>query len=245
MVAGAEHQDVTLAQPHTLRPLDRLELGTVDRLAGLEPGDSAMPRGIQQHAAADPPGRVGGDAAPLGAARGQDRNRLVVEEPAPPGDAVERVAIGVGVAVAAHAQPAHAEAELSRADRHVVQHRHQVHDRVRVVGDRDLADRDRHRDVTAAADEPCRSRDLLGRDVVERAALVVGTPAAPVLDALEEPLELGEADRCRRRQHACHAAASLVNPKIADRRERVLQPRIHVQVADDVVVEHIQTKHRE
>ncbi len=43
--------------------------------------------------------------------------------------------------------------------------------------------------------------DLVGRDVVERAALVVGTPAAPVLDRLEHRVELGQRDgRCGRRR---------------------------------------------
>ena len=53
VVAGAEDEDVALAEPHALGCLDRLELRAGHRLAGLEPVDPAVAGGIEQHAAAD------------------------------------------------------------------------------------------------------------------------------------------------------------------------------------------------
>ena len=71
VMAGAEDEDVALAELHTLRRLDRLELGAVHGLARLQPVDAAVLGGVEQHAAADDAGGVGGDAAPFRAARGQ------------------------------------------------------------------------------------------------------------------------------------------------------------------------------
>ena len=53
VVAGAEDEDVALAEPDALGLLDRLELGPGHRLAGLEPLDAAEPRHVEQHAPAD------------------------------------------------------------------------------------------------------------------------------------------------------------------------------------------------
>ena len=55
MVAGAEDEDVALAEPDALGLLDRLELGAGHRLARLQPVDPAEPRHVEQHAAADEP----------------------------------------------------------------------------------------------------------------------------------------------------------------------------------------------
>src|SRR5690242_9464182 len=76
MVASAEDEDVTLAEPHALALFDFLELRTGDGLARLEPFDLAEVGGIQHHAAADDALVVSSDAAPFGAARGQECRRL-------------------------------------------------------------------------------------------------------------------------------------------------------------------------
>src|SRR5690349_10402284 len=78
MVACAEDEYVTLAEPDALGRLDGLELGPVDRLARLEPIDAAVAGRIEEHAAPDNAGRVGGDVAPVRAARGQRRYRLAI-----------------------------------------------------------------------------------------------------------------------------------------------------------------------
>ena len=47
VMAGAEDENIALAQPNVLGFLDRLQLGPRHRLAGLEPFDLAMARRVQ------------------------------------------------------------------------------------------------------------------------------------------------------------------------------------------------------
>ena len=96
VMARAEDEDVALAQAHALGLLDRLQLGAGHRLAGLEPVDLAVARRVEQHAAADDAGVIGGDAAPFRAARGEQRGRLAIVELALVGDVVQRIDMGMG-----------------------------------------------------------------------------------------------------------------------------------------------------
>ena len=143
-MARAEDEDVAFAQPDPLGLLDLFQLGAGHGLAGLEPADLAVARRIEQHAAADDAGVIGGDAAPFRAARGEQRGRLAVVELAPVGDVVQRIDMGMGIAVARHAEIAHAEGETALADRQIMHQRHEMHCRVGVVGTGFLVDRDRH-----------------------------------------------------------------------------------------------------
>ena len=186
------------------RGLDRLELRAGHGLAGLEPVDPAVARRIEQDAAADDAVGVRGDAAPLRAARGQQRRRLAVVELAAIGDVVERIDMGVAVAVAGHAEKAHAERQPARADRQVVHQRHQVHGGIGVVGPGRLVDRDRHRHGAPALHQGAGGGHLVGGQVVERATLVIGPPAPPVLDRLEHGVEFRKADRSGRGQSSRH-----------------------------------------
>ena len=108
------------------------------------------------------------------------------------GDVVQRVDVGVAVAVALHAEVAHREPELPRADVPVVHLGHVVDGGARIVGAGDRVDRDRHRDVAARLHESARALHVRGRQQVQGAADVVVTPAAPVLDGFEDGLELLE-----------------------------------------------------
>src|SRR5215471_7796865 len=96
VMAGAEDEDVTLAQPDPLGLLDRLELRTGYRLTRLEPLDPAELRHIQQHALPDQPLAVGRHVKRGGALGGHHllRRPAVVDE-APVGDVAQRVHVGV------------------------------------------------------------------------------------------------------------------------------------------------------
>ena len=216
--------------------LDRLELGAGHRLAGLEPVDLAVARRVQQHAAADDAVRVGGDAAPLRAARGQQRDGLAVVELSAIADVVERIDVGVAVAVAGHAEEAHPERQPALADREVVHERHEVHGGIGVVGPGHLVDRDRHRDGAPAAHQGGGGGHLVGRQVVERAALVVRPPATPVLDGLEHGVEVGKGDRSGRGQGSRHRpiafTASVAASWAACRRRATGQGRQSAQCRD-------------
>ena len=52
-MAGADQEDVALADRHALLALGPLEVLAEDVLAGLEPGHPAQPRHVEQHAPAD------------------------------------------------------------------------------------------------------------------------------------------------------------------------------------------------
>src|SRR5215472_14992661 len=120
VMAGAEDQDIAFAQSHALRLLDLLQLGAGHRLAGLEPRDLAVMRRIQHHAPPDDALVVGGDTAPVRAARGEERDRLAVVELALVADVIQRIDMGMGIAMARHAEIAHAEGKPALADRQIM-----------------------------------------------------------------------------------------------------------------------------
>lgn len=172
MMACSENQDIALAQAHALGLFDFFQLGARCRLAGFEPTDLAVTRRIQKHAAANDAGGIGGDAAPFRTARGEQRGRLAIVELTLVCDVVQRIDMGVGVAMARHAEIAHAEGKAALADRQIMHQRHEMHRRVWIVGTGFLADRNRHRDAMAFADERGGGHLVRG-DIVERAKLVV------------------------------------------------------------------------
>ena len=145
--------------------------------------------------------------APVRAARGQRRDRLAVVEMALVADMVERIDMGVAVAVAGHREVAHAEGQSALADRQIVQQRHQVDGGIGIVRPGHLVDRDGHRHGPPAAHKPGRRRDLVRRQIVHRAAIVVRAPSAPILDGLEHRVECGEAGR-RGRGQGCASSTN-------------------------------------
>ena len=189
---------------HAFGGLDRLELRAGHGLAGLEPVDPAVAGRVQQDAATDDAVRVRGDAAPLRAARGQLRGRPAVVELPPVGDVIERIDVGVAIAVAGHAEETHPERQPACADREVVHQRHEVHGGVGVVGPGHLVDRDGHRHGAPALHQGGGGGNLVRGQVVERAELVVRSPASPVLDRLEHGVELSETDGSGRGQGSRH-----------------------------------------
>ena len=194
VVPGAEDEDVALLEAHALGALGLFELRAPDGLARLEVGNAAQARDVEQHAAADDAvGGVGHRHGRGTAARDRRGGTAVVHLTAV-GDVAERVDVGVAVAVEVHAEEVQREGQLARADVEVVHLHHVVDRRVRVVRSGLRVDRDRHRDRAARAHERGRAAHVLGRDVVEGAEHVVGPPAPPVLDRLEDRLELLERD---------------------------------------------------
>src|SRR6202042_3559811 len=103
--------------------------------------------------------------------------------------------MGVAVAVEGQAQVVGGEREAARADVDVVPLDHVMGDRAGVVRPGHGVHRDRHRDLPPGPDQGCGGPHVVRGEVVERAARVVSTPAAPVLDRLEDLLELGQGDR--------------------------------------------------
>src|SRR5207237_5323265 len=70
VVAGAEHEDVALAEADTLRLLGSLELFPRHRLAGLEVRDPAQARDVEENSAADDAVGVGCDVESVHAVAG-------------------------------------------------------------------------------------------------------------------------------------------------------------------------------
>jgi hypothetical protein len=62
------------------------------------------------------------------------------------------------------------------------------------------------RDGLAGANEPARRHDALGRELVERAALIILTPSSPGADALEQRPELRRAHLDAAARHGRPAA---------------------------------------
>src|SRR5690348_7356063 len=201
VMAGAEDEDVPLAEPRPLSLLDRLELRTGHRLTRLEPLDPAEPRHIQQHSPADQALAVGRHVERGGALGGHHLvGRPAVVDAALIGDVAQRVHVGVAVAVEGEPDEVRCERHPGRADVNVVALDHVADDGARVVRPRGRVHRDRHRRAPPGTDQRGRRPHSVRRDVVERPEFVVGAPAAPVLDRLEDLIELLQAYRRGLRQ---------------------------------------------
>ena len=134
VVPGAEHEDVPLAEPDSLRRLDRLQLGPGDRLTRLQPRDAAEPRHVQQHAPADQAVVIGGHVEGGGAPRGHHLlGRAPVVHLALVGDVAQRVHVSVAVAVEGQPDVVGGERHPAGADVDVVALHHVMGDRARVV----------------------------------------------------------------------------------------------------------------
>src|SRR5215831_3037871 len=201
VVAGAEDEDVPLAEAHPLGLLDRLELRTGHGLTRLQPLDPAVPRHIQQHPLPDQPLAVGRHVE-RGGAHGVHHllGRPPVVDAAVVGDVAQRVHVGVAVTVEGEPDEVRRERHPGRADVDVVALDHVADDGARVVRPGDRVHRDRHRRAPPGADQRGRRSHRVRRDVVERPELVAGAPAAPVLDRLEDLVELAQAHRRGLRQ---------------------------------------------
>src|SRR5262249_4875312 len=105
VMAGAEDENVPLAEPDPLGLLDRLELRTGHGFTRLEPLDPAVPRRVQQHAPPDEPLAVRRHVERGGALRSHHLlGRPAVVDAAPVGDVAERVHVGVAVAAECEAR---------------------------------------------------------------------------------------------------------------------------------------------
>ena len=118
-------------------------------------------------------------------------------------DVAERVDVAVRVAVV-----------LDRVAVHVVAAQHRVLERAGVVvgllGQQDV--RERHR--LAGLDERDRLLPLRRRDQVDRAELIVRPPAAPVLDLLEQRVELGGVARRAAMRGGASSAPTAAAPTV-------------------------------
>ncbi len=212
VVPGPEQQDVALAQPDILRLLDRLQLRPRHRLAGLEPVDAAESGHVEQHPRPGRPVGVRGHVERRGAPRGHDllRRPAVVDLPLV-GDVAQRVHMGVAVAVEREAEVIGGEGQRARADVDVVTLHDMVRHRAGVVRACHRVHRDRHRHLPSGPDQRGRRPHRAGGDVVQRPELVLGTPAPPVLDRLEDLVELPQRHRRGRRQRPHRLAYLLVS----------------------------------
>ena len=200
-MAGAEDQYVSLTEPDALRLLDRLEFGSRHRLARLQPPDTPEPRHVQQHAPSDEPFAVGRHVERRGTLGGHHLlGGPAVVNAALVGDVTERVHMGVAVAVEREPDEVRGKGHRAGADVDVVALDHMMDDRARVVRPGGRVHRDRHRRAPPGADQRGRGPHRVCRDEVERPELVVGPPAPPVLDRLEDLVELSQRHRCRPRQ---------------------------------------------
>ena len=193
---GAEDENVPLAELDPLGLLDRLEFGAGHGLTRLQPPDAAEPWHVQQHAPADEPVAVGRHVERGGALRGHHLlGGPAVIDAALVGDVAERVHVGVAVAVEGQADVIRGERDPAGADVDVMALDHVMDDRARVVRPGRGVHRDRHRHAPPGPDRRGRAPHGVRRDVIHRPELVVGSPAAPVLDRLEGLVELGQRDR--------------------------------------------------
>jgi hypothetical protein len=116
----------------------------------------------------------------------------------------ERVDVGVGVAVELDAHEVAGEAEPAVvADVEILEHGHVVHDRLGVVGAGRGVQRPGAAHGAARADQGAGPAYVLGGEVVEGAALVVRSPAPPVLAGFVDVGELAGRDRLGARGR-CH-----------------------------------------
>ena len=192
---GTEDEDVPFAEPDPLGPLDRLELGPGHGLTRLQPPDPAEPWHVQQHAPADEPLAVGRHVERGGALGGHHLlGGPAVIDQALVGDVAERVHVSVAVAVEGQPDVIRGKGHSAGADVDVMALDHVMGHRARVIRPGRGVHRDRHRRAPPGPDRGGRGPHGVGGDVVQRAELVVGPPAAPVLDRLEDLVELGQRD---------------------------------------------------
>jgi hypothetical protein len=171
-----------------------VELGGRDRLTGLEPIDAAHAGDVEHHPAADDALADHRHVLLHGAGAQHDftRDAPVVRQSVI-GDVAQRVDVRVAVAVRRHPKPVQPEPHLAAVDRDVMGLGDEARGRVGVVRAGQGVDRDRHRHAAPRAHERRGVPHALRSDQVERPQLVVRAPAAPVLDRLEDLLEVGNA----------------------------------------------------
>jgi hypothetical protein len=169
-----------------LLALRGLQILAEDVLARLQPRHLAQPWDVQQDPAAGEAVLEGLDrhgGGPLG--RDGARGFPVVQR-AFEADVTERVDVCVGVVVVVDSHVV-----LGQRQRPVAGDRdHAVIRRFRVVGRGDGVQRPAERDRDPLAHESGRGREALGREVVERPALVVVAPASPGAQLSKERREL-------------------------------------------------------
>src|SRR5258708_3264605 len=190
-----------LPEPDPLGLLDRLGLGAGHGLTRLQPPDAPEPWQGQQHAPADEAVAVGRHVE-RGGAFGGHRLRVwpAVVDQAAVGDVAERVHVGVAVAVEGQADVVRGKRHPAGADVDVMALDHVMGDRAGVVRPGRRVHRYRHRRAPTGPDCCGRRPHGVRGDVIQRAERVVGSPAAPVLDRLEDLVQLWHRDRSGRGQ---------------------------------------------
>jgi hypothetical protein len=149
-------------------------------LAGLEPRHAAHPWNVKQNGATGQP-----------VLEDVDRPRLTVEERAVEGHVGEGVDVRMAVVVIVDAHVVLGEADGSRPDVDVGQHRHVIVGGLWNVDTGLGAERLAERDRDAGLDEPSGSGDAIRREVVQGPPPPVIRPAPPVGHRVEELAELG------------------------------------------------------
>ena len=114
----------------------------------------------------------------------------------------ERVDVTVGGVVVVGPDVVLGELQGTGFGRIVGEQRHVMVNRSRVVDPNLRVERQAERERLTASDEPRRRPHASGVQVVERSTLVVGSPAPPARDRLEQLTELGEGEVLLRAVHA-------------------------------------------
>src|SRR6516162_8681527 len=132
---------------------------------------------VDEHASSDDPVRVGRDIETRGAAARDGICRPPVVKFVLVRDVTEGVHVSMAVTVKLDSQEVRGEANVARADVHVVRGVHEIKGRIRIVWSRDGVDRDRERYASSAPNERGGSAYLVRREVIQGPALVVRSPA--------------------------------------------------------------------
>ena len=171
-------------------------------LAGLEPGNLPEAGHVEQHPAPDQAAPEHIDCILGRPPRGHRRARPPVVEATIERNVTERVDVTVGGVVVVGPDEVLGELQGTGLGRIVGEQRHVMVNRSRVVDPNLRVERQAERDRLTASDQPCRRSHAFGAQIVERSTLVVGSPAPPARDRLEQLTELGEGEVLLRAFHA-------------------------------------------
>ena len=189
-MAGSDQQDVPFPDGHPLLGLGCLQLIAKDVLPRLEPRDPSESRNVEQDAPSDQTVLQDLDRLGRGTARGDGVRGFPVVERSLVADVREGVDVRMGVAVVVdtHVVLGEANGIVAAPRRHVMVRG------PRVVRRRGRVQRPTERDGDPLTHEPGSRSDALGRDAVQRAALVVLSPFPPGTHSPKESLELLSGD---------------------------------------------------
>ena len=193
-MSGANQQDVALAHRDALLTLGRLQVLSEDVLARLEPGHTPQARNVEQDAAPYEPILERLDRVDSGAPLGDRILRPVVVEQTSVANVAERVDVGVTVVVVVEADVILDEVDRFGNRGSVTEPSHVMIRGGRAVGRAMRVQRQAQCHAAAVSHEPRRCRDPIRRQQVKRPALVIGSPASPVAEGIEQRLEVPGTD---------------------------------------------------